>query len=333
MTGSKILLKAGTNEVELLELYLDEWVGDTRKRWSFGLNVAKVKKIIKESDLKNFSGRKEEGLQSGGSGAIDPKNPLVLGMFEFMGSVIPLIDLSGWLCLEKVRGENRMVLVTEFNEQVSAFLVSGVNRIHRISWGELESLQGRMAKYVEGTIIGTVKLTDPDRILQVLDLEQALEDLSPNKENASFLEIEEVDDKGYIAFCADDSRSMRNLVKSSLERGGFEVKAFPNGKDLWSELESVSNQVKETGRPVSDYVHLVVSDIEMPGMDGHAVTRRIKKDQYISGLRVYLFSSLITEELLHKGLSVGADRQYSKPQISTLVKQALEDVRADTNNR
>lgn len=326
MAGSKILLRAGTNEVELLELYLDEGVGDTRKRWSFGLNVAKVKKIIKESDLKNFSGRKEEGNRAGLSSDIDTKNPLVLGMFEFMGSVIPLIDLSGWLRMDKVRGENRMVLVTEFNELVSAFLVSGVNRIHRISWGELESLQGNMAMYAEGTIIGTVKLTDPDRILQVLDLEQALEDLSPARENASFLEIEEAEEQKYTALCADDSRSMRNLVLRSLERGGFEVTAYSNGQELWDALEILSAKVKESGRPVTDFIQLVVSDIEMPGMDGHAVTRKIKSDPYLNGLTVYLFSSLITEELLHKGESVGADRQYSKPQIATLVKQAVIDI-------
>ncbi|WP_245549557.1 chemotaxis protein [Maridesulfovibrio hydrothermalis] len=320
------MLKAGTNEVELLELYLDEGAEDARKRWSFGLNVAKVKKIIKESDLKKFSGRKQEGLLAGHSGGVDVKNPLVLGMFEFMGAVIPLIDLSGWLRMEKVRGENRMVLVTEFNDVVSAFLVSGVNRIHRISWGELESLQGKMAMYGEGTIIGTVKLTDPDRILQVLDLEQAMADLSPARENESFLEIEEVDVPKYSAICADDSRSMRNLVQKSLERGGFTVKAYPNGQELWNALEVISNKVKDSGGHVTDYVQLVVSDIEMPGMDGHAVTRKIKADPYLKDVTVYLFSSLITEELLHKGESVGADRQYSKPQIAELVRQGQEDV-------
>lgn len=328
MTGSKILLKAGTNEVELLELYLDEGTGEKRKRWSFGLNVAKVKKIIKETDLKNFSGR---GQDAAIAGRVDTSSPLVLGMFEFMGTVIPLIDLSGWLRMEPVRGENRMVLVTEFNELVSAFLVSGVNRIHRISWSELESLQGNMASYAEGTIIGTVKLTNPDRILQVLDLEQAMDDISPAKDKAAILEVEEAEGDIYTAMCADDSRSMRNLVKKSLERGGFEVSAYSNGLEIWKALEQVSRKVHDSGRPVTDFVQLVVSDIEMPGMDGHALTRKIKSDPNLNGLTVYLFSSLITEELLHKGISVGADRQYSKPQIATLIRQAREDLSAILN--
>lgn len=328
MTGSKILLKAGTNEVELLELYLDEGTGEKRKRWSFGLNVAKVKKIIKETDLNKFSGR---GHEDSLAGRVDTSSPLVLGMFEFMGTVIPLIDLSGWLRMEPVRGENRMVLVTEFNELVSAFLVSGVNRIHRISWSDLESLQGNMASYAEGTIIGTVKLTNPDRILQVLDLEQAMDDISPAKDKAAILEVEESEGDMYTAMCVDDSRSMRNLVKKSLERGGFEVSAYSNGLEIWKALEQVSRKVHDSGRPVTDFVQLVVSDIEMPGMDGHALTRKIKSDPNLNGLTVYLFSSLITEELLHKGLSVGADRQYSKPQIATLIKQAREDLSAILN--
>ncbi|WP_432735467.1 chemotaxis protein [Maridesulfovibrio sp. FT414] len=328
MTGTNILLKAGTNEVELLELYLDEGSGESLKRWSFGLNVAKVKKIVKEADLKNFSGRGRSNSSVNATAMVDTKSPLVLGMFEYMGSVIPLIDLCGWLRMEKVRGNNRMVLITEFNEVVSAFLVSGVNRIHRISWGELESLQGGMARLVEGTIIGTVKLTNPDRILQVLDLEQVLEDISPGKRDTAFMQVEEVREKKYTAMCADDSRSMRNLVRQSLERGGFEVSAYSNGLELWSALEGVSAMAQKTGRPASDFLQLVVSDIEMPGMDGHAVTRRIKDDPYLRDLTVYLFSSLITEELLHKGESVGADRQYSKPQIATLVRQAREDIEA-----
>ncbi|WP_031482109.1 chemotaxis protein [Maridesulfovibrio frigidus] len=326
--SSKILLKSGTNEVELLELYLDEGTGEARKRWSFGLNVAKVKKIIKEADLKNFSGRKDGSLKKTGSAKVDTSNLLVLGMFEFMGSVIPLIDLSGWLRMDKVRGENRMVLVTEFNEVTSAFLVSGVNRIHRISWEELESLQGNMARYAEGTIIGTVKLTDPARILQVLDLEQALDDLSPAKGDASLLEVEKVDEIFFQAMCADDSRSMRNLVKQALEKGGFSVDAFVNGKDLWDALLKVKEKAEAAGRPITDYLQLVVSDIEMPGMDGHAVTRKIKDDPILKDLTVFLFSSLITEELLHKGDSVGANRQYSKPQIALLVAQAWEDANA-----
>lgn len=154
MSGSKILLKAGTNEVELLELYLDEGIGEDRKRWSFGLNVAKVKKIIKESDLKKFSGRRQEVDDSEVAANIDIRNPLVLGMFEFMGSIIPLVDLSGWLQMDKVRGKNRMVLVTEFNEVVSAFLVSGVNRIHRISWGSWRLCRAAWPSMPRGPLSG-----------------------------------------------------------------------------------------------------------------------------------------------------------------------------------
>ncbi len=324
MAGSNILLKAGTNEVEILELYLDEGEGERRKRWSFGLNVAKVKKIMRDSDMKNFSGKSGMKGNLANSG-IDPSNPLVIGMFEFMGKVIPLLDLSGWLCLNKVEGAYRMVVVTEFNENTTAFLVSAVNRIHRLSWSELESLTGRMAEYAEGTIIGTVKLKDPDRIMQVLDLEQAMDDLSPGASLQNLESVAEADQTIYTAICADDSRSMRNLVKGALERGGFTVSAFANGCEAWDALQELRDQARAKGVPITDLLQLVVSDIEMPVMDGHALTRKIKDDEILRHLNVYLFSSLITEDLRHKGDSVGADRQYSKPQIAKLVEVAIKE--------
>lgn len=324
MAGSNILLTAGTNEVEILELYLDDGAGEKLKRWSFGLNVAKVKKIMRDTDLKNFSGTRKNANRLAESG-VDITNPLVVGMFEFMGKVIPLMDLCGWLRLEKTDNAQRMVVVTEFNNNISAFMVSGVNRIHRISWSDLESLTGRMAAYAEGTIIGTVKLKDPDRIMQILDLEQAMDDLCPSTSIKSLEEVIKVDKTDYNALCADDSRSMRNLVKGALERGGFSVAAYANGLEAWEALKIIKEKALAQGVPVTDILQLVVSDIEMPVMDGHALTRKIKNDEVLKDLTVYLFSSLITEDLKHKGLSVGADRQYSKPQIATLVETAIKE--------
>ncbi|WP_027179112.1 chemotaxis protein [Maridesulfovibrio bastinii] len=324
MAGSNILLKAGTNEVEILELYLDEGMGDKYKRWSFGLNVAKVKKIMRDSDLKNFSGT-NKNTQRLQNAQVDITNPLVIGMFEFMGRVIPLMDLCGWLKLRETDSSKRMIVVTEFNDTVSAFMVSGVNRIHRISWSDLEALSGRMAEYAEGTIIGTVKLTDPDRIMQILDLEQAMDDLCPSKSIKNLEDVVKVDHAVYNAICADDSRSMRNLVKGALEKGGFSVSAYANGQETWDALLELKEKAVARNVPITDLLQLVVSDIEMPVMDGHALTRKIKNDEVLKKLTVYLFSSLITEELRHKGLSVGADRQYSKPQIATLVETAIQE--------
>lgn len=324
MSGSNILLTAGTNEVEILELYLDEGIGDHHKRWSFGLNVAKVKKIMRDSDMKNFSGTKKH-VQKIADSNVDINNPLVVGMFEFMGRVIPLMDLCGWLRLEKTDATQRMIVVTEFNDNVSAFMVSGVNRIHRISWSDLEALTGRMASYAEGTIIGTVKLTEPNRIMQVLDLEQAMDDLCPAAKIQNLEEVVKVDHTVYNAICADDSRSMRNLVKGALEKGGFNVSAYSNGEEAWEALKKVKEKAQAQGVPANELLHLIVSDIEMPVMDGHALTRKIKEDEVLKSVTVYLFSSLITEELRHKGASVGADRQYSKPQIAKLVEVAIED--------
>ncbi len=321
MAQTNILLETGTNEVEIIELYLDEVEEDGVHRRAFGINVAKVKRIIRQSDMKNFSGRAQyREAQTSKSGSC-----LVLGMFEFMGKVIPLIDMSSWLDMKIEDSGNRKVVVTEFNNVVSAFLISGVNRIHRIGWDSLEPLDANMARYAGDFIVGTVKLTDPERIMQVLDLERAIGDLNPNLAMEAESMIEEVAEKAYFAVNADDSMSMRKLVAGSLQKGGFNVTTFSNGAEAWTYLEQLKAQAVSEDRPITSYLQLVVSDIEMPRMDGHSLTRRIKEDPVLKSLPVYLFSSLITNDLLHKGESVGASRQYSKPQISQLVLDARKD--------
>lgn len=322
MAQTNILLEAGTNEVEIIELYLDEVEEDGVHRRAFGINVAKVKRIIRQSDMKNFSSRSQYRQGAGGAGGA---GQLVLGMFEFMGKVIPLIDLSTWLAMKIEESENRKVVVTEFNNVVSAFLISGVNRIHRMGWDALEPLDSNMARYAGDFIIGTVKLTDPERIMQVLDLERAIGDLNPNLAFEADSIIEEVAEKAYFAVNADDSTSMRKLVAGSLQKGGFNVNTFSNGAEAWNYLLEVKDRALSEDAPITRYLQLVVSDIEMPKMDGHSLTRRIKEDPVLKQLPVYLFSSLITQDLLHKGESVGASRQYSKPQIAQLVSDARGD--------
>lgn len=324
MAQTNILLEAGTNEVEIIELYLDEVEEDGVHRRSFGINVAKVKRIIRQSDMKNFSGRGQHRPKRA-ENAECRGGCLVLGMFEFMGKVIPLIDLSTWLDMNIEDSPNKKVVVTEFNNVVSAFLISGVNRIHRMGWDALEPLDANMARYAGDFIIGTVKLTDPDRIMQVLDLERAIGDLNPELAMETDTSIEEVVEKRYFALNADDSTSMRKLVANSLQRGGFNVSTFSNGDEAWTYLKQLKLKAVEEDQPITRYLQLVVSDIEMPKMDGHSLTRRIKEDPVLKRLPVYLFSSLITKDLLHKGESVGASRQYSKPQIGQLVLDARRD--------
>ena len=131
-----------------------------------------------------------------------------------------------------------------------------------------------------------------------------------------------VSDFRYRALIADDSGTIRRMIGSSLEKSGFDVTRTINGQMAWDRLEEIHGAAAAEGKPLSEHLHVVISDIEMPGMDGHSLTRRIKSDPRFKGLPVILFSSLITDKLRHKGEAVGADDQISKPEMATVADRA-----------
>lgn len=314
MTQSNILLEAGTNELEVVEFYLDELESDgvTPYKGYYGVNVAKVLEIIR---LPKVTELPEVGDKS------------VLGAFNLRSHVIPLVDLSLWLGKKRASPpEEAKVIVTEFNNVTTAFMVSGVNRIHRISWEEVEPPNSYVSSLTSNTITGVVKLEG--RIIFLLDLERIVQALNPGLA----LRLDEaIDWKAggrYRALVADDSTVIREMLKDLLQRANFEVEAFTNGKDAWNRLEAIRHKSEETGQPIENYLQVVVSDIEMPQMDGHNLCKRIKEDNVLKRLPVLLFSSLITDRLRHKGDSVGADDQISKPEVTHLAQRALALIKA-----
>ena len=309
MTQSNILLEAGTNELEIVEFHLDEFEPDgvTPYRGFYGVNVAKVLEIIR---LPKVTELPEVGDKS------------VRGAFNLRSHVVPLVDLSLWL--GKARSspaEGSKVIVTEFNNVTTAFMVSGVNRIHRISWEEVEPPNTYVSSLTSNTITGVVKLEE--RIIFLLDLERIVQALNPRLALRLDEAIDWKSGGRYRALVADDSTVIREMLKDLLHRANFEVEAFTNGKDAWNRLEEIRRKSVETNTPIEDYLQVIVSDIEMPQMDGHNLCKRIKEDSLLKRLPVLLFSSLITDKLRHKGDSVGADDQISKPEVTQLAQRAL----------
>jgi two-component system chemotaxis response regulator CheV len=201
-------------------------------------------------------------------------------------------------------------------------MVSGVNRIHRISWEEVEPPNPYVAKASKDTVIGVVKLEG--RIVFLLDLERIVSNLNP----ALGLRLDDLGEDydrstRYRALVADDSALIREMLKDLLEKANFSVEVVFNGKEAWDRLLELKVKAEEEQCKVTDYVQVMVSDIEMPVMDGHNLTKRIKDDPAMRNLPVLLFSSLITDKLRHKGVSVGADDQISKPEVTHLAKRAL----------
>ncbi|MDR1490768.1 MAG: chemotaxis protein [Desulfovibrio sp.] len=309
MSQTNILLEAGTNELEIVEFHLDEMEPDgvTPYKGYYGVNVAKVLEIIR---LPKVTELPEVGDKS------------VLGAFNLRSHIIPLVDLSLWLGKQRGAGAvDSKVIVTEFNNVTTAFLVSGVNRIHRISWEEVEPPNAYVSSLTNNTITGVVKMEG--RIIFLLDLERIVGALNPQLA----LRLDEaIDWKAggrYRALVADDSTVIREMLKDLLRRANFEVEAVNNGREAWTRLEEIKNKAEDENKPIESYLQCVVSDIEMPQMDGHNLCKRIKDDIVLKKLPVILFSSLITDKLRHKGLSVGADDQISKPEVTHLAQRAM----------
>jgi len=318
MSQTNILLESGTNELELVEFFIDEKDEATGQtyRGFYGVNVAKVLEIIRMPVVTQLP---------------EIPHPSVLGAFNLRSRIIPLVDLALWLGkkMDSAKADTK-VIVSEFNRITSAFMVSGVTRIHRLSWTQVEAPGKHLNEYSGNSVTGVVRFDD--RILLILDMEKILADLNPGLamkiEDAAMEEIQQakkpVKKEHYRALIADDSTSIRRMIGAMLEKAAFEVTQTVNGQDAWDALLALKSKAAQENAPLTDYVDILVSDIEMPIMDGHNLTRRVKEDPTLKALPVILFSSLITDRLRHKGESVGADDQVSKPNITDLTRRAFE---------
>ena len=324
---TNILLEAGTNELEIVEFHLDEAVtplpGEdiepgTIYRGYYGVNVAKVTEIIRMPRVTELP---------------ESQDPSVLGAFNLRDRIVPLVDLGMWLGIDPGRKEmDTKAIVTEFNNVNTAFMVTGVNRIHRISWEEVEPPNSYVSSVSSDTIIGVVKLEG--RIVFLLDLEKIVANLNP-KLGLHLDNLGEDWDTslGYRALIADDSPLIRGMQKDLLEKAGYQVIVTINGREAWEYLLECKRHVEEEKRPLSDFVQIVVTDIEMPMMDGLNLTSRIKNDPVLKHLPVLIFSSLVTEKLRHRGESVGADGQISKPEVGSLARRAADLIRSYEEGR
>ncbi|MGM0844401.1 MAG: chemotaxis protein [Bacillota bacterium] len=287
-----ILLESGTNELEIVEFE----VGSNK----YGINVIKVKEIIQPLPVTS----------------IPHAHPFMEGIIQLRGEVLPVIDMKKVLGVQtENRNKQDKYIVSEFNQLRVVFHVENVSQIHRISWNQIEK-PSNMYQGSGSQVIGVIKKGED--MLLLLDFESIMAEINPD----SGIQIEQVrklgkrtrSEKKIVA--AEDSPLLRKLLNDTLSEAGYDnVEFFENGKDAYEYLDSLT----VSGENIEDAVHLVLTDIEMPQMDGHHLTKRIKEHESLKSLPVIIFSSLITEDLKHKGLRVGAEDQVSKPQINELV--------------
>lgn len=290
-----ILLESGTNELEIVEFE----VGSNK----FGINVIKVKEILQPLPVT----------------IIPLSHPHIEGIVQLRGEVLPVVNMGKVLGTElKGSTHEQKFIVAEFNMQRVVFHVDHVSIIHRISWNQIEK-PSEMYQGGNSQIIGVVKKGE-DMIL-LLDFERIMVDINPESgiqmDAVKKLGKRERSDKKIVI--AEDSPLLRKLLHETMSEAGYmNLEFFENGYDALQYLENIAKSTKN----IEEHVQLVITDIEMPQMDGHHLTKQIKSNSVLAKLPVIIFSSLITEDLRHKGDQVGAQVQISKPEIAELVLKA-----------
>lgn len=287
-----ILLESGTNELEIVEFSIG--------RNKFGINVIKVKEIINPVPVI----------------PVPHSHRNIEGIIELRGEVLPVVDVASSLNMPASESPQQdKFIVTEFNQQKIVFHVHNVSKIHRISWNQIEK-PSEMYQGQESQIIGIIKLED--EMVLLLDFEKMVTEINPDSgisiQKVQKLGKRERSDKKLLI--AEDSPLLRKLLNDTLYEAGFsQIEFFENGYDAYRYLHSLA----ESGRDVTKEVQLMITDIEMPQMDGHHLTKKVKDHPVLAKIPVIIFSSLITEDLRHKGQMVGANAQVSKPEIAELV--------------
>ena len=295
MTEDKkgILLETGTGELEILEF--------TVKNTHYAINVIKIKEILEIDYVTK----------------VPKSNPALIGLTMVRGDVIPLIDMN--YVLEKeftpINGKIK-TLLCEFNQLKVAFCVDEVHGIHRIGWNLIKK-PDMVIENSDSLIIGNITLGE--RIIMLLDFEKIVTDIAPSTgiNESRIGNITKKDRMGIKLILSDDSPMIRQLLDDVLTKAGFgNMKFFNDGQQAWHYLDNLAS---EKGNRFIEDVQILITDIEMPQMDGHTLTRKIKEHKRLRTLPVIIFSSLITDDLKHKGLSVKADAQMSKPEVENLV--------------
>ncbi|CCO22444.1 chemotaxis protein [Maridesulfovibrio hydrothermalis] len=306
MLDNDILLDAGTNEFEIIEFFIDDLGSGSANRDYFGINVAKVLEVVEAPS----------GLEAG-EGA---PHPSYLGTMSLRDIILPVIDLSVWLGIERKESEFELIVVTEINNVITGFLVTGVTQIHRIGWADLKTPNKYIADMETNCITGTVQMDE--RFILMIDLERILGELDPEMAERSDGTVYTTQEK-FTAVLVDDSASVRALLNRNFEAAGFDVLLYSNGLEAWEGLQGMHSKAQEQGRAITDVIDIIVSDIEMPQMDGYTLTKNVKDHAGLSKLPVILFSSLITKGLYHKGEAVKADDQITKPEFNELTGRAI----------
>jgi len=287
-----ILLETGTNEFEIVEFA----VGNV----NYGINVAKVREVINVVPITKMPN----------------SHPYVDGVFTLRGRLMPLVNLSRCLGSEDNGSTASNIIVSELNNYYVGFLVNEVSRIHRVSWTAMEPVPNISNSDM---VVGIIKMAE--KLVLLLDFEKIVAEINPEM-NIKLTTVPQSSDdvkakrKTKKIMIAEDSHMLRDLLVETLHQAGYlNVIAYNDGKSAWDALKILA----KSESPLDEKINMLITDIEMPQMDGHRLLKLIREDQVLKTLPVVIFSSLINDEMRRKGEAIGATGQVSKPEIAKLI--------------
>lgn len=294
---TNILLENGTNELEVLEFTLNDN--------HYGINVAKIREILSYQPVTPVPNAHES----------------VEGIFMPRDTMITVISLKKSLGLPET-DEQGLFIITNFNKLNIAFHVDTVVGIHRVSWAEIIKPDSTINATESGVSTGVIKMDD--KLVVILDFEKIVTDISPE----TGLKVSDIDELGERRnrsdspiLIAEDSHLLSKLITDSLKKAGYTNRIVTmDGQEAWDKLQEYQKE-----GDVFDRVHCIITDIEMPRMDGHRLTKLVKSDEDLQKIPLIIFSSLVNEEMRRKGEALGADAQLTKPEIGKLVS-AIDDL-------
>ena len=288
---TNILLENGTNELEILEFSISGY--------SYGINVAKIREIITYQPVT----------------PVPNSHPYIEGIFMPRDTMITAIDLK--MCLGRGPSEKSgMFIITNFNKLNIAFHVENVSGIYRVSWKDIIKPGATISTVEDSIATGIVK--KEEKLIIILDFEKIVSDINPETglKVSEIVELGERNRSDVPILIAEDSPLLNKLIVDSLSNAGYtNLLHTENGKQAYD----IITHCKREGT-LNEHVRLIITDIEMPEMDGHRLTRLVKEDSETAHIPIVIFSSLVNEEMKRKGEALGADAQLSKPEIGNLVR-------------
>ena len=304
---------AGANRLEILLFSLGK-DRETGREEVFGINVFKIREVMHVPEVTHA-----------------PDMPVgVKGMVCLRGDMIPIIDLVHFCNLDMAE-EPKVLVVTEFNGHTQGFLVGSVEQILRMEWNEIKVPPPMLTNRLGGLVTAVTELKD-GRIVMVLDVEKVLAETSDDLNDPTMFEgVEHFNTKATIMF-ADDSSVARKQITKTLETLGLDYISAKNGEEAWDRISEQAALAEQLGVPTRQLVRMVLTDIEMPGMDGYVLTKKIKDDPRMKDIPVVMHSSLSADANVSIGKSVGVDAYVAKFDPRELAKAIEPYVKTDDVN-